>query len=253
MSLDSFTIEQDGDGTAIATIARPDSLNAMDRAFFEDLIGLMDHCDSDPTIDTCVITGAGRAFSAGGDFHTFQSLTTIRAIRRHLRLVYDAFHSLERAEVTVIAAVNGIAYGGGCEMTIAADFAVASSSARFAFKEATVGLMPGYGVIRGPEIIGKRWTRRLAMTGEEIDAPTALAINLVQEVTEPDGLLDAARALAARIRENAPWGVRLAKQFINRNQGAPGVAESIEATALLFLTEDHRARIAAFFEARENG
>ncbi|MCP3976310.1 MAG: enoyl-CoA hydratase/isomerase family protein [bacterium] len=253
MSLDTFNIERaDDDATVIATINRPDKMNAMDRAFFHDLIGLMDYCDSEPVVDTCIITGAGRAFSAGGDFATFQELTTISAIRRHLRLVYDAFHSLERAEVTVIAAVNGVAFGGGCEITIASDFAIASTNARFAFKEATVGLMPGYGVIRGPEIIGKRWTRRLAMTGEEIDARTALGIDLVQEVTEPDDLLDAARALAARIRENAPWGVRLAKQFINRDQGAPGIAESIEATALLFLTDDHRERVSEFFEGREN-
>ena len=252
MSLDTFTIERADDGaTVVATINRPDKMNAMDRAFFRDLIGLMDYCDTDSVADTCIITGAGRAFSAGGDFKMFQELTTISAIRRHLRLVYDSFHSVERAEVTVIAAVNGIAYGGGTELTVAADFAVASTKARFAFKEATVGLMPGYGVIRGPEIIGKRWTRRLAMTGEEIDAATALSINLVQEVTEPDGLIEAARALAAQIRENAPWGVRLAKQFINRNQGAPGVAESIEATALLFLTEEHRQRIEGFFEGRE--
>jgi enoyl-CoA hydratase/carnithine racemase len=88
------------------------------------------------------------------------------------------------------------------------------------------------------------------MTGEEIDATTAREIDLVQEVVEPDELLDSARALAARIRQNAPWGVRLAKQFINRNQGAPGIAESIEATALLFLTDEHRERIEAFFEEK---
>lgn len=249
----TFHVDKRDDGTAVATISRPDKMNAMDRAFFRDLLDLMDTCDADPDIDTCIITGAGRAFSAGGDFRTFQELRTIGDIRRHLRLVYDAFHSVERAEVTVIAAVNGVAFGGGCELTIAADFAVASTAARFAFKEATVGLMPGYGVIRGPEIIGKRWTRRLAMTGEEIDAETALAIDLVQEVAEPDRLIDTAAALAARIRENAPWGVRLAKQFINRGQGAPGMAESIEATALLFFTEDHRSRIDAFFAAREQG
>lgn len=251
MSDTTFRIDKRDDGTAIATIDRPDKMNAMDSAFFRDLLALMDTCDADVAIDTCVITGAGPAFSAGGDFRTFQQLQTIRDIRRHLRLVYDAFHSVERAEVTVIAAVNGVAFGGGCELTIASDFAIASTRARFAFKEATVGLMPGYGVIRGPEIIGKRWTRRLAMTGEEIDAATALRIDLVQEVTEPDDLIDAAIALAARIRQNAPWGVRLAKQFINRDQGAPGVAESIEATALLMMTDEHKTRIEAFFASRD--
>lgn len=249
----TFNVDKRDDGTAIATIDRADTMNSMDRAFFNDLIDLMDACDADVDIDTCVITGAGRAFSAGGDFRTFQELQTIRDIRRHLRLVYDAFHSVERAEVTVIAAVNGVAFGGGCELTIASDFAIASTNARFAFKEATVGLMPGYGVIRGPEIIGKRWTRRMAMTGEEVDPETAMSIDLVQEVVEPDALVDAAVALAAKIRENAPWGVRLAKQFINRDQGAPGIAESIEATALLMMTEEHKSRIEAFFASRDKG
>lgn len=253
MSGTTFQIEKRDDGTAIATIDRADTMNSMDRAFFEDLIDLMDECDADTDIDACVITGAGRAFSAGGDFRTFQELHSIRDIRRHLRLVYDSFHSVERAEVTVIAAVNGVAFGGGCELTIASDFAIASTAARFAFKEATVGLMPGYGVIRGPEIIGKRWTRRMAMTGEEVDPATALSMNLVQDVVEPDALIDAAVGLAARIRENAPWGVRLAKQFINRDQGAPGIAESIEATALLMMTPEHKARIEAFFASRNKG
>lgn len=247
----TFEIEHVGDGTVIATINRPDKLNAMDRAFFEDLIALLDDLDADHTVDACVITGAGRAFSAGGDFRTFQTLDTVGKVRRHLRLVFDAFHAVERAEITVIAAVNGVAYGGGTELTLAADFAFASTDARFAFREASVGLMPGFGVVRGPDIIGKRWTRRLAMTAEVIDAETARQIDLVQDVTEPGALIAAAIDHAAVIRANAPWGTRLAKQFINRDLGAPGIAESIEATALLFTTDDHRTRIAEFFATRD--
>ena len=249
-----FSIERPTEGVALVTMVRPEKLNAMDRLWFEELPQVLDSIDADPGFDVCVITGEGRAFSAGGDIATFAELNAlddITAYRRHLRLVYDAFHAVERAEVPVIGAVNGIAFGGGTELTLACDLAIASTAARFAFKEVTVGLMPGYGVIRGPQVIGRRWTRRLAMTGEEIDAETALQIGLVEEVTDPDGLIPAALTLADAIRANAPMGVRLAKQFVNRDQAAPGQSESVEAIALLFTTEEHKARVAGFLNKTE--
>jgi enoyl-CoA hydratase/carnithine racemase len=222
----------------------------MDVTFFRELIEVLDDLDSNSEARVAIIIGAGRAFSAGGDINTFAQLTDVHAYRRHLRLVYDAFHRLERSDIPVIAAVNGIAFGGGTELTLAADLAIASDRARFAFKEPTVGLMPGYGVIRGPEIIGKRATRYLAMTGREIDAERAREIGLVDEVVPHERLLDAALELAGALAANAPLGVRMAKQFINRHQDIPGVPESIEATALLFTTRDHKEGVAAFLEKR---
>jgi enoyl-CoA hydratase/carnithine racemase len=241
-----FRVEMADDGVALVTMNRPDKLNAMDPRFFRELLAVMDSLDADAGVDVGVLTGAGRAFSAGGDIATFAEFGSMPEFRRHLRLVYDAFHSLERADTPIIAAVNGVAFGGGTEITLASDLAIASERARFAFKEPTVGLMPGYGIIRGPQVIGRRWTRRLAMTGEEIDATRAKEIGLVEEVVPHEDLLRAALALAGAIRANAPLGVRLAKQFINRDQGAPGQAESIEATALLFTTDEHKKRVADF-------
>ncbi len=252
MQFEVFVVEIVEPGVAVVTINRPDKLNAMDRRFFHELPEVMALCDDDPGVAVAVITGAGRAFSAGGDIATFAELDSVPASRRHLRLVFDAFHSIERAQTPVIAAVNGIAFGGGTELTLAADLAIASEDALFAFKETTVGLIPGYGVIRGPQVIGRRWTRRLAMTGEEINAVKAMEIGLVEEVVHPDELMGAALDLAVMICENAPLGVRLAKQFINRDQGAPGQSEAIEATALLFTTEDHKERIDRFLN-RERG
>jgi len=245
MSFDRFQITEAGDGIVIVAMSRPDKLNAMDRPFFDELSVLMREVP-DAGADVIVLTGQGRAFSAGGDIETFATLTDTTTVRRHLRAVYDAFHSVERAEVPVIAAVNGIAYGGGTELVLACDLAIASSSALFAFKEATVGLMPGYGIIRGPEVIGRRWTRRLAMTGETIEAGMAREIGLVEEVVGPEVLIDRAVALAQQIKTSASLGVRVAKQFINRDQSAPGQAESIEATALLFTTDEHERRVANF-------
>jgi enoyl-CoA hydratase/carnithine racemase len=245
MGFERFDITDVEDGVALVTMSRAEKLNAMDRRFFDELSVVMREVPEGGA-QVIVLTGSGRAFSAGGDIEMFATLTDTAAVRRHLRVVYDAFHSVERAEVPVIAAVNGIAYGGGTELVLASDLAIASSSARFAFKETTVGLMPGYGIIRGPDVIGRRWTRRLAMTGETVAADMAREIGLVEEVVAPEQLIERAVALARRIRSNPSLGVGMTKQFINRDQSAPGQAESIEATALLFTTDEHARRVAEF-------
>jgi enoyl-CoA hydratase len=246
MQFEVFRVDDRGDGVAVVTIDRPEKRNAMSVAFFKELPRVLDHL-WESGIRVAVLTGAGdEAFSAGGDIASFDELTDIHAYRRQLRMVYEAFHAVERSEVVVIGAVNGIAYGGGTELSLACDIVFASDRARFAFREATVGLMPGYGVIRGPEVIGRHWTRILALSGEIIDAGTAERIGLVQRVVPHDALLDEALAMARTIASRAPMAVTLGKQFINRGLQSPGVAESIEATALLFTTADHKAGVKAF-------
>lgn len=235
---------------AVVTIDRPEKRNAMNPQFFSELLAVCDEIDADDSVRCAVITGAGDAFSAGGDIASFRDLTTMSQQRRHLRLVFDAFHAVERAATPVIAAVNGIAYGGGTELTLSCDVAIASTAARFAFKEATVGLTPGYGVLRGPEIIGRAWTKWLALSAEAIDAETALACGLVQQVVGPDRLLDTAISFAETIASRAPLGVQVGKRLINRTVTSPGISESIEATALLFSTDDHREGTQAFVDKR---
>lgn len=248
---ESFRVERRDDHVAVVTIDREDKRNAMTVTFFRELPRLLDELDADDGVRAVVVTGAGdEAFSAGGDIASFAQMHSIGEYRRRLRIVYDAFHAVERAETPVVAAVNGIAYGGGTELTLACDLAVASDRARFAFREPTVGLMPGYGVIRGPEVIGPQWTRYLALTADPIDAALAERIGLVLRTVPHDQLLDEAVAIAARIASRAPMAVRLGKQFINRGQMAPGQAESIEATSLLFATADHAEGVRAFLDKR---
>lgn len=244
-----FRIERRG-RVAIVTIERPEKRNAMSPAFFHELPQVLDLLDADAAVRTVVLTGAGEAFSAGGDIASFAELHGTIAVRRHLRRVFDAFHAVERAEVPVIAAVNGIAFGGGTELALACDLVVASERATFSFKEATVGLIPGYGVVRGPEVIGRHWTRWLALTADVIGAEEAREIGLVQRVVPHERLLDEALAVAERIARQPPLAVRLGKQFVNRDT-AEGLAESIEMTALLFTTDDHAEGVAAFVEKRE--
>lgn len=250
MSYDMLRIDRLGDGVATLWLDRPAKRNAMSVGFFRDLPRALAELDEDPEVAVCVLTGEGEAFSAGGDIASFGELHEVSAYRRRLRLVYDAFHSVERAEVPVIGAINGIAFGGGTELTLACDLAIASERARFAFREPQVGLMPGYGIVRGPHVIGPAWTRWLALTADAVDAQQALQMGLVQRVVSHDRLLDDASDVARRIAANAPLGVRLAKQFINRSYSAPGLVESIEATALLFTSADHKEAVDAFVNKR---
>ncbi|WP_409332377.1 enoyl-CoA hydratase/isomerase family protein [Trujillonella humicola] len=237
-------------GVALLTIARPEKLNAMDEEFFADLTATMRSLGHDDGVRAAVLTGEGRAFSAGGDVATFLDLDgDVGRVRPHLGRVLDAFTSVERCAVPVVGAVNGIAFGGGTELALACDVVLAAESARFAFKEPTMGLMPTYGIVRGPEVMGRPWTRYLALTGREISAAQAERAGLVQEV-HPDGaLLDAAVGLAADMAARPGLAVQVAKAFVNRD-AVGGTAESLEATALLFATTEHRAAARAFDAAR---
>ncbi|MGY2067276.1 enoyl-CoA hydratase/isomerase family protein [Blastococcus sp. SYSU DS0619] len=248
--MERFTRTDPEPGVAVLTMSRPEKLNAMDQTWFRELLEVMGALGVDDGVRAVVLTGSGRAFSAGGDIDMFAGLAgDVTRVRPHLKLVYDAFHSVERCAVPVIAAVNGIAFGGGSELALACDVVLAAESARFAFKEPTVGLMPGYGVVRGPEVLGRHWTRYLALTGRELDAARAERAGLVQEVHADADLLPAAVALAAEMAGHSPMAVQVGKAFINRG-AVGGLNESVEATALLFGTPDHRDAVTAFRAAR---
>ncbi len=247
---ETIRIERQGP-VAVLWMNRPEKKNAMSPTFFRELPCVLDELDADPEVRALVLTGAGDAFSAGGDIASFELLTDLPAYRRQLQLVEDAFHALERAALPVIAAVNGVAYGGGTEIVLFCDFVLASTAARFAFREIKVGLQPGYGLVRGPEVIGRQWTKLLALTGDVIDAAKAREIGLVQEVVAPEALLDEALAIAHRIAANPPTAVRIGKRFVNRATPGGGLRETMEATAILFTTEDHKEGVRAFLEKRE--
>ena len=237
-------------GVVVLTMSRPEKLNAMDEQFFAELTAVMRRTGVDDGVRAVVLTGEGRAFSAGGDVGTFEAMDgDVHQVRPHLRGVYDAFHAVELCAVPVIAAVNGIAFGGGTELALACDVVLAGESARFAFKEPTMGLMPGYGIVRGPEVLGRHWTRYLALSGREISAARAERAGLVQEVHPDDGLLPAAVQLATEIAAHSPLATQVGKAFVNRD-AVGGFSESVEATALLFGTAEHRAAFTAFREGR---
>jgi len=243
-----FRIER-RDAVAVVWMNRPEKKNAMSPTFFRELPLVLEHLYREGDVRAVVLTGAGDAFSAGGDIASFDELTDLAAYRGQLRLVSDAFHSIERAQLPVIAAVNGVAFGGGTEIVLFCDIVIASDRATFAFREARVGLQPGFGLVRGPEVIGRHWTRWLALTADVIDAQKALEIGLVQQVVPHEELLDEALAVAGRIADNPALAVQVGKQIVNRDTGQ-GLAETLEATALLFTTQDHKEGVTAFLERR---
>jgi enoyl-CoA hydratase len=245
-ALQRFTLVDHSAHVVELRMSRPDKLNAMDQQWFRELTTLMGRFGVDDDVRAVVLTGEGRAFSAGGDIDMFHDLGgQVSLVRPHLRRVYDAFHAVERCAVPVIAAVNGLAYGGGTELALACDMVLAGDSARFSFKEVQVGLQPGFGIVRGPQVIGRQWTSYMALTGRDLDPHQAQLSGLVQEI-HPDGeLLDRALGLAGEIAAKPALAVQVGKAFINRDTTA-GFSESVEATALLFGTDEHAGSVAAF-------
>ena len=246
MTYRRFRIEDVGGGVRLVTMCRPDKLNAMDQQWFAELTALTAELGETPEVRAVVLTGEGRAFSAGGDIDMFAGLDgDVSRVRPHLRRVYEAFHSVEACSVPVIGAVNGIAFGGGTELALACDIVVAGRSATFSFKEVTVGLMPGYGVIRAPDVMGRHWTRYLSLTGRAVGPDVMERAGLVIETFADDDLVDQAVAMAREVAAHSSLGVRVGKAFVNRDTGS-GYAESVEATALLFSTDEHREAVTAF-------
>ena len=146
--------------------------------------------------------------------------------------------------------MNGYAFGGGCELALACDLVLASERASFALPESAIGLVPGFGVLRAPDVIGRHWTKWMVLAGERLDAGTAERIGLVQRVVPHDTLLDEATALGERIARAAPLAVRVGKRMINRGVDRGETGYSLEAVTMLQETADTAEGIAAFAQKR---
>jgi enoyl-CoA hydratase len=232
-------------------IDRPKALNALNPETLEALSAALDERGDARAI---VLTGAGnKAFVAGADIKQMAGMTVDEGMSFSHRgqVIFDR---LERLPVPVIAAVNGFALGGGCELAMACDFIVASERARFGQPEVGIGVIPGFGgTVRMRRLVGPGWARRLLVTGEQIDAQTALRIGLVTELVAPDALRARAQALAEQIAENAPKAVGWAKESTvhaedDGHEGA--LAYERNAFGLCFSTEDLREGMRAFLEKR---
>jgi enoyl-CoA hydratase/carnithine racemase len=194
---------------ALLTLNRPDKLNALNYEMIDRLMALLDDLEVAPDVHAIILTGAGpRAFSAGGDIHEFSrsvKLGANTAVRDFVRRGQSMTARLEAFRKPVIAAVNGIAFGGGCEITEAAHLAIASENATFAKPEINLGMPPTFGgTQRLPRLAGRKRALELLLTGDPFSPAQARAIGLVNAVVPHEELLPAARRLAERILRHSP-------------------------------------------------
>jgi enoyl-CoA hydratase len=237
---------------SIVTINRPDKLNAMHTSIWADLRTVLGGLQTDGKTRAVVITGAGdRAFSAGGDIAGFAELHSLEQKRAFQNDAMQTFAAVEESTLPIIAAVNGYALGGGCELTLACDIVIASDRARFGMPESAIGLVPGYGVLRAPQIIGRQMTKLLVMAAEKIDAVEALRIGLVQRVVPHESLMRSALEIAHKIAANSSFAHLIGKKLINRGIDRSEFDYSVEALTVLQSSDDTREGIAAFLERRQ--
>jgi len=240
--------------TALLTLNRPDALNALNSATLEQLREVAGELARDPQLRAVVVTGEGRAFVAGADISEMVSLSPAEAAAFSKR-GHDAFAALEALEVPTIAAVNGFALGGGCELACACDWIYASSKAQFGQPEVGLGIIPGFGgTSRLTRRVGVGWSKEICLTGVRLKADEALRIGLVNRVFEPDELLTGALAAAESIAANGPLAVAVAKRVIQEGQEADlPLANAYEQAAfgMAFGSDDRREGMEAFLEKRE--
>jgi enoyl-CoA hydratase len=255
--METLKLEWDGIAgeLAIVTLNRPGALNAMNTQMFKEFLSLLREQAYNDQLRCMVITGAGeRSFSTGGDLKERNGMTNDQWRRQH-HLIEDMFEAVWNFPVPSIAAVEGFAYAGGCELALGTDFIVASETAEFALKEITRGIMPGGGGMqRLARSIGVRRASELIYTGRAIKADHAYAWGLVNRVVSAGHALTAALEIAREIAASAPMAVRAAKAALSRGQDCDSrtaYAMDLAAYNLLVGSEDRLEGIAAFNEKRK--
>jgi enoyl-CoA hydratase len=253
---ETITVERRDNGILLITLNRPDAANALNTQMGRDLMELFEGLTIDiEGLRVAVLTGHGtKAFCAGGDLKQRNGMTDAEWQAQHL-IFERMLRAIMACPIPVIAAVNGAAYGGGCEIAAAADFIYAVTYARFALTEVTLGIMPGAGGTQNlPRAVGERRAKELILSGLPFSAQEAEAWGLVNRVFPQAELLDATMAIAAQIAGNGPISVRQAKQAIHRGLQmslADGLAFEIEAYNRLVPTADRREGVLAFNERRK--
>ena len=247
-------VEDRRDHVAVLRVDREDRLGALSRAMVEALQGYLAGLAEDPDVRVLVLTGTGRGFVAGADVNEYHGVDQA-AFDAYQRLSRRTFDALEGLPVPTVAAVNGFAFGGGFELALCCDLIVASTAARFALPEVSLGLLPGGGgTQRLARAIGKRATKEIVMTGRHVPAEEAHDYGLMIRLVEPEELMASALELAETLAGNAPLAVREAKRLIDDGVETPlPAALTLEQRVLsaLFATEDAREGIEAFLEKRE--
>lgn len=241
------------EGIGILTISSPATLNALNTTILGELNAFIDELDTN-TIRVLIITGEGKAFVAGADIAQMSNLNAEEGYQFG-KFGATVFKKIEDLPIPVIAAVNGFALGGGCELAMACDIRIASQKASFGQPEVNLGIIPGFsGTYRLSKLVGQGIAKELIYTGNRIMADEALRIGLVNKVVAPEELLDATLTMAESILTSAPIAVRLAKKCINENYDL-NACDAIELEnkyfSECFATADQKEGMAAFLGKRK--
>ena len=250
--MDFVKVEREG-SVATLTVDRQDKLNAISPQVVEELGQALLELESDSP-SAIVVTGAGaKAFVAGADVSEMSRMSAVEA-KRFAEIGHAAMALLDRSPVPTIAAVNGFALGGGCEVALACDIRIAAENAMFGFPEVGLGILPGMGgTQRLPRLVGPGVANELILSARRIDAAEAKEMGLVNRVVGEGEALNAARQLATEISKNGPLAVRYAKAAANKALDVDlvsGLEYEANQFALLFSTEDAKEGMEAFSEKR---
>lgn len=253
MTYQTLLIEE-SEGIAIVTINRPAAMNAMTESTLKELRDAVQELTENPEVRVVVITGAGeKAFIAGGDISVLRELSPDEA-RELALLAQGVCRAIEQSPKPFIAAVNGYALGGGCELAMCCDIRIASETARFGQPEVNIGILPGFGGSqRLPRLVGKGRALEMILTGEMVDANEAYRIGLVNRVVSSGELIPAARLLARKMASKSLAAIKLCKEaVVNGMEMDLDRACRYEADlfALSFTTSDQKEGMGAFLEKR---
>jgi len=238
---------------AVITVHRPAALNALNSILLDELICAFGEAEKNENVKAIILTGEGKAFVAGADIAEMNGLTPVEG-RIMMAKGHNLMNFIESIEKPVIAAVNGFALGGGCELAMACDIRIASEKAKFGQPEVNLGIIPGFGgTQRLPRLVGKGMGKYLIMTGEMINADEAYRIGLVEKTVPPEELMETAEKVAKTIMEKAPIAIAAAKTVINAglNLDMPTASKlELEAFTAPFASEDKKEGMGAFLEKR---
>jgi len=233
------------------TLNRPQVLNALNRGLWRDLYQSLDMAEKDENIRVVIITGAGRAFCAGDDIKEVASLKSPTEIKDFvLNYAAPAVTKIVELPKPVIAAVNGPAYGGGCEIAMISDLVIASENATFAVPEARIGAYPPLASVIGAYLIGKLNASMMTLTGEPLTAKEAERIGLVNKVVPSEQLESTAKELAEKIMLSAPTAIKVVKKTLNRQFKREELELGVMQLAALLETEEAKEGHHAFIEKR---
>lgn len=242
------------DGIGILTMNRPKALNALNMDTMKELGPCLDEIAKDSSVKVVIITGSGKSFVAGADIKEMLPMTSKEGYDWG-KVGQGVFNKIEQLPQPVIAAINGYALGGGCEMAMACDIRIASEKAKFGQPEVGLGIIPGFaGTQRLPRLVGKGRAKELLFTGDIIDAEEAYRIGLVNRVVSKEELMEQAITMANKIRRQAPYAVQLCKEAVNVGMEVD-LATGSQFEGSLFgitcSTEDKKEGMSAFVEKRK--